>query len=83
LDRLEYKEFLVKHIRENAQTGSPISELHQVVPSVSSGNLKRLLIELRGEGRITLQGKRRWARWYPQVPVVAEQNSKPSGSNED
>jgi ATP-dependent DNA helicase RecG len=83
LDRQEYKELLVKHIRENAQTGSPISELHQVVPSVSSGNLKRLLIELRGEGRITLQGKRRWARWYPQVPVVAEQNSKPSGSNED
>jgi ATP-dependent DNA helicase RecG len=83
LDRQEYKELLVKHIRENAQTGSPVSELHQVVPSLSSSNLKRLLMELRSEGRINLQGKRRWARWFPQTPVIAGQNSIPSGLNED
>ena len=44
--------------------GSPMSELQQVLPAVARGQLKRLLDELRQEGRIVLVGARRGARWH-------------------
>jgi ATP-dependent DNA helicase RecG len=73
LDREAHKELLVKHIQDNAHIGSPISELHQVVPSLSFGHLKRLLVELKNEGRIRLHGARRGSRWFPGRPATEEQ----------
>jgi ATP-dependent DNA helicase RecG len=65
LDRQANKELLAKHIEENAPAGCPISELQQVVPSLSRGHLKRLLSELRREDRIHFRGLHRGAKWYP------------------
>jgi len=47
--------------------GAPLSELEQVLPSLSERNVQRLLTELRKEGRIVLKGKKRWAKW-----IIAE-----------
>jgi ATP-dependent DNA helicase RecG len=63
LDREEHKALLLKHLRGVGKSGSPISELQQVLPSVSRSHLKRLLDEMRSEGAVTLRGERRWARW--------------------
>lgn len=63
LDREEHKALLIKHLRGVGKDGSPISELEQVLPSVSRSQLKRILDELRAERLVVLKGKRRWSRW--------------------
>jgi ATP-dependent DNA helicase RecG len=63
LDRETNKALLVRHLRESGDTGCPISELQQVLPAQSRDQLKRLLSELRREGRVRLAGERRGARW--------------------
>lgn len=63
LDRETNKELLVRHVREGAATGCPMSELQQVLPAQSRDQLKRLLDELRREGRVRLVGQRRGSRW--------------------
>ncbi|HVN70632.1 MAG TPA: ATP-binding protein, partial [Desulfomonilia bacterium] len=65
LDRETNKALLEKHLRTQGNEGSPLSELRQVLPSESESSVQRLLNELREEGRVNLQGKRRWARWVP------------------
>lgn len=62
LDRETHKELLVKHLLENPG-GSPLAELHQVLPQLSRRQVQDLLQELRSEGRVSLSGQRRWARW--------------------
>ncbi len=64
LDDETNKELLMKHLRENS-AGSPLSELQQVLPHVSRSKVQGLLHELLGEGRVSLEGLRRWARWRP------------------
>ena len=63
LDRERNKALLVHHLRECGRAGSPISELQQVLPNSSRDQLKRLLVELRAERRVRLEGERRGARW--------------------
>jgi ATP-dependent DNA helicase RecG len=63
LDRETNKALLVRHLQESGDAGCPISELQQVLPSQSRDQLKRLLSELRREGRVQLVGERRGARW--------------------
>lgn len=63
LDRETNKELLLKHLREQGADGSPLAELCQVQPGLSEKMIQTLLGELRAEGRATLTGKRRWARW--------------------
>jgi ATP-dependent DNA helicase RecG len=63
LDRETNKALLVRHLRESGNAGCPISELQQVLPAQSRDQLKRLLSELRREGRVRLAGERRGARW--------------------
>lgn len=65
LDREQNKELLLKHIRDGDERGSPMSELHQVLPGLSRDHVKRLMDELRREGRVQLVGERRGARWVP------------------
>lgn len=62
LDHDTHKELLMKHLNHNPQ-GSPLSELHQVLPHLAERKVQSLLRELREEGRIWNDGTRRWARW--------------------
>lgn len=64
LDHETNKALLLKHIRENDEAGSPLSEMCQVLPALPTRQVQRLLEELRNEGRVRLKGMRRWARWH-------------------
>lgn len=68
LDRQTNKALLLRHLLDNAATGSALAELCQVLPSLSESAVQRLLGELKHENRIRLQGRRRWARWFPVNP---------------
>lgn len=76
LDHDTNKELLLKHIRDNNADGSPLSDLTQVLPALSSSKVQALLHELREEGRIQVTGKRRWARWH----LVASKAENPAES---
>ncbi len=65
LDRETNKALLVKHIEDNQQEGSQIQELLQVLPALSRDQVKRLLKELRAEGRIHFQGRTKSGHWVP------------------
>jgi ATP-dependent DNA helicase RecG len=64
LDRETNKELLYKHIKENGRSGTPFSELQQVLPSHSISQIKVLLRELQAGKKIFSTGKTRGARWY-------------------
>ncbi|MBM2812125.1 MAG: transcriptional regulator, partial [Chloroflexi bacterium] len=63
LDHETNKALLEQHLQNRGYEGAPISELLQVLPSLSLRAIQRLLNEMREEGRVTLAGQRRWARW--------------------
>jgi ATP-dependent DNA helicase RecG len=63
LDHETNKELLLKHIRENNAEGSPLHDLREVLPALSGPQVQALLQELRSEGRVQVEGSRRWARW--------------------
>ncbi len=67
LDRETNKELLLKHIRENAGTGSKMDEFYQVLPALTRGQLQNMLVELRAGGSIHKIGNTSAARWYPGV----------------
>lgn len=64
LDRETNKELLLKHIRNNGKNGTPLKELHQVLPGHNRGQLQVLVRELRKEGRIFCEGNTNAARWF-------------------
>lgn len=64
LDRQTNKELLLRHLRDCQESGSPLSELQQVLPQLSERQVQGLLQELHREGRVRLEGVRRWARWW-------------------
>lgn len=43
--------------------GAPLAELRQVLPSLPESAVQSLIQELREEGKVCLEGLRRWARW--------------------
>ena len=65
LDREINKALLLKHIQDNQQEGSPLSDLCQVLPALSTRTIRELLDALRKQGKIEVKGIRRWALWYP------------------
>jgi ATP-dependent DNA helicase RecG len=65
LDRDTNKELLLKHIKDNRRSGCQLSELTDVLPSLSAGQVKTLLKELKAEAKIICQGRTRSGRWYP------------------
>jgi len=67
LDREENKALLIHHLRACGVVGCPISELQQVLPARSRDQIRRLLAELRREGRAQVVGERRGARWLVMV----------------
>ncbi|MBW2552811.1 MAG: putative DNA binding domain-containing protein [Deltaproteobacteria bacterium] len=65
LDRDTNKALLLKHIKENADTGSRLKELLQVLPTLSRPQVQTLLRELKFDGAIYNVGTTRAALWYP------------------
>lgn len=76
LDHETNKELLLKHLRDSGKDGAPLSELCQVLPSLSESAVQRLLYELRSEDRVTLVGSRRWSRWHAS-PAKAQPAAPP------
>jgi ATP-dependent DNA helicase RecG len=68
LDRETKKELLLRHIRDNGDTGTPMGELLEVLPSLSREQIRYLLHELAQEGKLCLQGRGRAAKWFPCAP---------------
>ncbi len=68
LDRAQNKALLLKHIQDNAATGSPLSELLQVLPSHSDSQVQALLRSLKRAGQIHPVGKTKGGRWFPGPP---------------
>jgi len=64
LDRNTNKELILKHIKDNDKTGSPLSELKQVIPQYTQSQIQHLLRELRLENKIFLKGYSSTAKWY-------------------
>lgn len=64
LDRETNKALLVTHLSRQRERGAPLSELRQVLPALPESAVQDLLHELRTEGKLVLQGTRRWARWH-------------------
>jgi len=68
LDRETNKELLLKHVRDCGSEGAKMEELQQVLPSKSRAEIKRLMADLREEGRAFLEGRTRNARWFASGP---------------
>ena len=66
LDRETNKQLLLKHIKENRDSGSRLKELMQVLPALSNDQVKKLIAELKKEGKIYKIGATRAALWYPE-----------------
>jgi len=56
---------LLKHIQDNAQEGSQLAELIQVLPALSSDQVQWLLRALQADGYVHKVGHTKGARWYP------------------
>lgn len=65
LDKRTNKELLFMHIEDSEEEGARFEEFPQVLPSLSRSQIKRLMEELKKEGRIHVVGKTKGARWYP------------------
>ena len=65
LDKETNKALLFMHIIDNAQQGSRLGELKQVLPSLSRRTVQSLLQELKHERQIYSIGRTNAARWYP------------------
>jgi len=65
LDKATNKELLLKHIKENADTGSKLSDLCQVLPALSRNQVHRLAKALNNDGLIEFKGKTKASRWFP------------------
>lgn len=64
LDRETNKELLMKHIRDNNDTGATFKELQQVLPQLSRDQIQSLMRELKGDGKLVCKGATSNARWY-------------------
>ncbi|MBC8432534.1 MAG: hypothetical protein H8D96_11510 [Desulfobacterales bacterium] len=68
LDRETNKALLLKHIKENRDSGSRLKELMQVLPALSKDQVQKLVAELKKEGKIYKIGATKAALWYPENP---------------
>lgn len=65
LDRETNKALLLKHIQDNAATGSQMDEFRQVLPALVRSQIQVLLRELRKDQRVHKVGNTKAARWFP------------------
>ena len=64
LDHETNKALLLKHLQDAGPSGTPIREFEGVLPAQSRTNIRRMLSELREEGRVDLHGKSSAQRWF-------------------
>ena len=77
LDRSTNKALLLKHITDNARTGSQMDEFRQVLPALSRDTLRGLLRELQRDDLAHTVGVTKAARWYPgPAPIGSEAGDK-------
>ena len=78
LDRETNKTLLVKHVESTGAAGAVLAELQQVLPGLSRAQVQGLLRELRDGGRIRVEGRRRWARWFagPTRSQIAQESKE-------
>lgn len=65
LDRNTNKELLLRHIYENRTEGARLSDLRQVLPSLSEKQVQTLLRELKTTETIHVKGKTKGGLWFP------------------
>ncbi len=70
LDKGTNKALLLKHIEDNKKDGSRMVEFRQVLPNLSTDQIKVLLKDLQTEEKIHTRGRTRGARWFPGPPSV-------------
>jgi len=66
LDRETNKQLSLKHIKDNKNQGSKFRDLKDVLPSLSRDQVKKILAEMKKEGKIYKIGATRAALWYPE-----------------
>ncbi len=69
LDRDTNKALLLKHLNENP--GAPLSDLCEVLPSLSADQVKTLLKELKSDGAARSEGVTRAGRWFATPNPIA------------
>ncbi len=74
LDRETNKALLLRHVQSSSPEGCAMAELQQVVPTLSRAFVKRLMDELRREGKVRLEGRRRWSRWFAMGDTYGSDN---------
>lgn len=70
LDRNTNKELLLKHIRASKTEGARLSDLLQVLPSLSENQVQTLLRELKSTKSIHVRGKTKAALWFPGKEIL-------------
>lgn len=65
LDRDTNKALLLKHIERRRTEGCPLSELQDVLPSLSRAQVQTLLREMKKDGIAHPMGQTRAGRWFP------------------
>ena len=63
------KALLLKHLNDNSQEGSKLSELCQVLPSLSATQVKTLLRDMKMAGTARVVGHTNAARWFPPIQI--------------
>jgi len=77
LDKETNKQLLLRHIERSGHSGAPMAELMQVLPSLTRDQVRVLLRELRAEGRATVVGRTRAARWFTSERRIPPPQEKP------
>ncbi len=65
LDREAQKQLLLKHIRDNANEGSRLRDLIDVLPYLGRSDVQQLVRDLQKEGAVHCRGRTRAGRWFP------------------
>ena len=67
LDKEINKELLFKRLNTNAKNGLKYNELQQVLPFLSRRQVQKLLVELKLENRVHVEGKTSPSIWFPNI----------------
>ena len=63
-DKETNKALLMDHIGRNNKEGSPLGDLQDVLPALSSKQIQYFLTAMREAGAVHLRGRTRGARWH-------------------
>jgi ATP-dependent DNA helicase RecG len=83
LDREQNLTLLLNHIRNNAETGSKLEELCDVLPALPKTHVRSLVRTLQRRGQAYLAGVRSGARWFPgpEPSVTQGKPARPDGAS--